>query len=1046
VRLVQFRRPLVIPAITAITLAGLAPSPASASPGGVRVLKTTTEYAEHPLGLDAPHPRLSWALGSAGRGQVQSAYELRVATDPVRLGSPDVWDSGKVASAQSVLVAYDGPALKPGTRYHWSVRVWDGGGRPSSWSRPTWWETGLMDGRAMGGQWIGHDAPLPLPTSFSGQNDPSQLKQGQTQGQTFTSDRPVTEVSMAAPTWNTGNSSMTLSLYKGGPGGELVARRRVTDHPDNADAKITLDAPAPAGTYYLEQSEPDGPIGWWSHTGGGYAQGEAYRDGRPAPGDRRFSFKTVRTGPDGTTPELRKEFEVGKKVKRARLYSTALGVYTTEINGHRVGRDELAPGWTDYNTRVQYQTYDVTSLLRRGGNAIGATIAPGWYAGHVASFGPDQYGQRPWFRAQLQVDYTDGTSGRVVTDPSWRSATGPVETSDLIMGEIYDARAETPGWSRAGYDDKAWKPVIMGGGVKAEPVAQVDPPVQVEQELAPVKVTEPKPGVHVFDLGQNMVGTVRLRVAGPKGRTVTIRHAEVLNKDGSIYTDNLRTAKATDTYTLKGGGTETYTPGFTFHGFRYVELTGYPGAPAKDAVVGRVMHTAAPFTMSFTTDVPMLNRLQHNITWGQRGNFLSVPTDTPARDERLGWTGDINVFARTAAYNMDSARFLTKWTQDVRDTQLGDGAFPDVAPRVGPIGGGAAGWGDAGVTVPWNLYQAYGDRQVLEQNYPAMQKWISYLEKNSSGLLRPASGYGDWLNVGDETPKDVIGTAYFAYSTTLVAEVARTLGRAAEAQHYDELAGRIRAAFQKAYVSGDGTVKGDTQTSYVLALSMDMLPEAARKPAADKLVQHIESKGWHLSTGFLGTPRLLPVLTETGHTDVAYRLLHQRTFPSWGYQIDKGATTMWERWDSIKPDGSFQDAGMNSFNHYAYGSVGEWMYQNITGITQAEPGFKRSLIRPRPGGEVHRADGRYDSVYGPVGSRWAVQDGRFTLEVTVPANTTAEVWVPAGSADAVTEGRGKAATATGVRFVRMQDGNAVFTVGSGSYHFSAAHFPAAQAG
>jgi alpha-L-rhamnosidase len=744
------------------------------------------------------------------------------------------------------------------------------------------------------------------------------------------------------------------------------------------------------------------------------------------------------------TPELRKEFQVGKKVERARLYSTALGVYTAEINGKRAGRDELAPGWTDYNTRVQYQTYDVTSLLRRGGNAIGATIAPGWYAGHVASFGPHQYGERPWFRARLEVDYTDGTSGSVVTDQSWRGATGPVETSDLIMGETYDARAETPGWSRDGYDDRAWKPVLVNGDVKAEPVAQADPPVQVERELTPVKVTEPKPGVHVFDLGQNMVGTVRLRVAGTKGRTVTIRHAEVLNEDGSIYTDNLRTAKATDTYTLRGGGTETYTPRFTFHGFRYVELTGYPGTPAKDAVVGRVMHTAAPFTLSFTTDVPMLNRLQHNITWGQRGNFLSVPTDTPARDERLGWSGDINVFARTAAYNMESARFLSKWMGDVRDTQLPDGAFPDVAPRVGPIGGGAAGWGDAGVTVPWNLYQAYGDRQVLEQNYPAMQKWISYLEKNSSGLLRPASGYGDWLNVGDETPKDVIGTAYFAYSTTLVAEAARTLGRPAEAQHYDELAGRIRAAFQKAYVSADSTVKGDTQTSYVLALSMDMLPEAARKPAADKLVERIESKGWHLSTGFLGTPRLLPVLTETGHTDVAYRLLHQRTFPSWGYQIDKGATTMWERWDSIKPDGSFQDAAMNSFNHYAYGSVGEWMYQNITGITQAEPGFRRSLIRPRPGGEVHRADGRYDSVYGPVGSRWAARDGRFTLDVTVPVNTTAEVWVPAASADAVTEGGRKAATATGVRFVRMQDGNAVFTVGSGSYHFSAAGFSAAQ--
>jgi alpha-L-rhamnosidase len=443
------------------------------------------------------------------------------------------------------------------------------------------------------------------------------------------------------------------------------------------------------------------------------------------------------------------------------------------------------------------------------------------------------------------------------------------------------------------------------------------------------------------------------------------------------------------------------------------------------------MHTAAPFTMDFTTDQPMLNQLHSNITWGQRGNFLSVPTDTPARDERLGWTGDINVFSRTATYNMESARFLTKWMQDMRDTQGSNGAFPDVAPRVGPLGEGSAGWGDAGVTVPWNLYQAYGDRQVLEQNYPAMRRWITYLENNSNGYLRPNSGYGDWLNVNDETPKDVIGTAYFAYVADLVAKVAHTLGKEDEAKQYEGTAAKVRDAFNKAYVTeGGARVKGDTQTAYVLALGMNMLPEAGKKPAADRLVQLVEARGWHLSTGFLGTPQLLPVLTATGHNDVAYRLLQQRTFPSWGYQIDRGATTMWERWDSIRPDGSFQDAGMNSFNHYAYGAVGEWMYENITGISAGEPGYRRTVVRPRPGGDLHRAGGRYDSVYGPIETKWSSKDGRFDLTVSVPVNTTAEVWVPAQAASEVSQ--------NGATFLRMQDGAAVFTVGSGTYRFTAA--------
>jgi alpha-L-rhamnosidase len=500
----------------------------------------------------------------------------------------------------------------------------------------------------------------------------------------------------------------------------------------------------------------------------------------------------------------------------------------------------------------------------------------------------------------------------------------------------------------------------------------------------------------------------------------------VLNPDGTLYTANLRTASATDTYTLKGGGEETYEPRFTFHGFRYVEVTGFPGTPPAKAVTGRVMHTSAPFTLDFETDVPMLNKLHSNITWGQRGNFLSVPTDTPARDERLGWTGDINVFAPTAAYTMESARFLTKWLVDLRDAQTPEGAFTDVAPMVGTVGNGVAGWGDAGVTVPWSLYQAYGDRQVLEDAWPSIQAWLKYLEKNSDNLLRPAGGYGDWLNVSDETPKDVIATAYFAHSADLAARTAKELGK--DSAPYLDLFERVRTAFQNAYVTAAGKVKGDTQTAYVLALSMNLLPDALRKASADRLVALIEAKDWHLSTGFLGTPRLLPVLTDTGHTDVAYRLLQQRSFPSWGYQIDRGSTTMWERWDSIRPDGSFQTPDMNSFNHYAYGSVGEWMYTNVAGISAGRPGYREIVIRPRPGGDVTSSRATFASVYGPVSTRWRQRSGGFVLTCAVPPNTTAEVWVPGEDPDAVTH--------THATFLRTEDGCVVYRVGSGEHRFT----------
>ncbi|MEV7341897.1 alpha-L-rhamnosidase [Streptomyces sp. NPDC093544] len=1036
------------------------PVSAEAQRGAPRVTAPTVEYVQHPLGLDAQHPRMSWPMASDRPGVRQSAYQVRVASSASGLSHPDVWDSGKVVSGESVLVPYTGPQLKPRTRYFWSVRVWDTDGNASGWSAPSWWETGLMESAQWSAEWISAppvltDAP-PLEGSawiWFPEGDPAnsapagtrwfrrtvEIPDGVTAATlTITADNvyavsvngtEVARTDLATEFENWRRPAVIDVLPQVGSGKNVIAVSAInaTVGPAGLDAVLTLHTASGEQRIVTDaswKSTDQEPADNWREAGfddGGWPAAKVAAAWGAGPWGRVVPVKYAAN-------QLRHEFRLPrKKVSRARLYATALGVYEAHLNGRRVGRDQLAPGWTDYRERVQYQTYDVTKLLRIGGNAIGAYVAPGWYAGNVGMFGPHQYGERPALLAQLEIEYADGTSERITSGADWRAAAGPIVAADLLGGETYDARKETPGWTSPGFDDRTWLDVSGAGDAAPDLiVAQVDGPVRVAEELSVKKVTEPEPGVFVLDLGQNMVGSVRLRVTGDAGTAVRLRHAEVLNPDGTLYTANLRTAAATDTYTLKGGGEETYEPRFTFHGFRYVEVTGFPGTPSAKAVTGRVMHTSAPFTFEFETDVPMLNKLHRNITWGQRGNFLSVPTDTPARDERLGWTGDINVFAPTAAYTMESARFLSKWLVDLRDAQTAEGAFTDVAPMVGTIGNGVAGWGDAGVTVPWSLYQAYGDRQVLEDAWPSIEAWLTYLEKHSGGLLRPDAGYGDWLNVSDETPKDVVATAYFAHSADLAARTAKELGR--DSAPYLDLFERIRAAFRHAYVTADGRVKGDTQTAYVLALSMDLLPTALRTAAADRLVALIEAKDWHLSTGFLGTPRLLPVLTATGHTDVAYRLLQQRSFPSWGYQIDKGATTMWERWDSIRPDGSFQTPDMNSFNHYAYGSVGEWMYANIAGISAGRPGYREIVIRPRPGGQVTTARATFASVYGPISTQWRQRTDGFLLTCAVPPNTTAEVWIPAAAPDAVAH--------THATFLRHEDGCVVYQVGSGSHRFT----------
>jgi alpha-L-rhamnosidase len=563
-------------------------------------------------------------------------------------------------------------------------------------------------------------------------------------------------------------------------------------------------------------------------------------------------------------------------------------------------------------------------------------------------------------------------------------------------------------------------------------------PVRELGELKPKKETEPQPGHWIFDLGQNIVGVVRLNVSAPTGTEVTLRHGEMLNPDGTLYTKNLRSARATDHYICKGTGVEIWRPRFTFHGFRFVEITGLTTNPGPDAVTGIVIGSDTPHTGDFTCSDPRVNQLESNIQWGQRGNYLSVPTDCPQRDERLGWMGDAQVFVRTATYNADVAAFFTKWLVDVDDGQSSEGAFSDVSPNT--MGrGGAPGWGDAGVICPWTIYETYGDKCILEHDLPAMIKWVEYLRRHSDNLIRDrdrGNDYGDWLSIHADTPKDLIATAYFAYSTHLVARSCAALGRSEDAAKYEKLFQGIKVAFDKRYVAADGRIEGDTQTAYDMALKFDLLPGDLRAKAAQYLVDDIKAGGWHLSTGFLGVSYLLPVLAQAGRDEIAYRLLLQDTYPSWLFPVEHDATTIWERWDGWTPDKGFQDPGMNSFNHYALGSCGEFLFSGIGGIRPASPGYKTILIDPIVGKGLTWAKTSYDSIHGQIATFWKVEGNRLLLEVTVPANTTATVCIPATAVAGITESGKPIEKSEGVKLLRQEKDKVFLEVGSGTYKFA----------
>ncbi|MDN3657608.1 family 78 glycoside hydrolase catalytic domain [Ferruginibacter paludis] len=746
---------------------------------------------------------------------------------------------------------------------------------------------------------------------------------------------------------------------------------------------------------------------------------------------------------------FRNQFALAKKIKSATLYITAHGMYEVQLNGKRVGDAYLAPGWTSYNKRLQYQAYDVTNMLSNGNNVIGATVGNGWYRGFLAwDDNKNIYGKKLGLLAQVNVVYTDGTREAIVTDDKWKSTNSAIKSVEIYHGETFDAREEKNGWAATGYNDGGWKGVNLLTTTFDNLISTENEPVRKHETFKAIKVITTPSGEKVLDFGQNLVGWVIVKAKGNAGDKIVIKHAEILDKAGNFYTENLRAAKATATYILKGGAEETFEPHFTFYGFRYIKLENYPGTINPDNFTAVTLYSDMKPTGTFSSSNALVNQLQHNIQWGQRGNFLDVPTDCPQRDERLGWTGDAQAFSRTASFNFGVNNFFDKWMKDVAADQLADGRIPHVIPNVlGPDNGGSAGWADVATIIPWNMYLAYGDKKILETQYPSMKAWVKFMtDKSKNDLWNIGFHFGDWLfyrpfddNDGRSavTDKYLIAQCFYANSVQLLINTSKVLNKADDEATYTALLKRVKDAFLKEYVTPSGRLVSGTQTAYVLALNFDMLPENLRKQAAERLAENVKSYDTHLTTGFLGTPYLCHVLTRFGYSDIAYSLLLQQDYPSWLYPVKMGATTIWERWDGQKPDSTFQTPGMNSFNHYAYGAIGDWMYRQMVGLDTYEdgPGYKHIRVKPHVGGGFTNASASLQTYYGTFSSGWKTEDNKILMDVEIPANTTATIYVPATAATAVTENGKAVSTIADIKVSGTEEGYVLLQVGSGKYHF-----------
>jgi alpha-L-rhamnosidase len=1083
---------------------------AGSEQGGVRAEELHTNGRRDPIGLGTDRPLLGWVAVSANRGGAQTAWQVRVrrelqapepsASDsagpaaPGRAGSEHgevVWDSGRVDSAESVDVAYGGADLAPRSRYTWTVRLWDEEGSAGPWSEPASFETGLDSASDRAATWI--SAPweedlatrLPLDSVEPLRSLTRIWLPGATRiglrarlrvapGRAVIAAPLVLGGALVRSVWVDGRA-VRLPEPADGVGADVPAGRSVdvaallrrgeqAGPPRHSVLAVEAESPrgvpggllgrlevlaegAAAATLVTDTSwrvHPDPPAGWsapdFDDEGWAFAE-EVGRHGDPPWGREPLAHRP--------SPYLRRAFRLDGPVRRARLYSSACGVYHLSVNGTPVSDERLAPGWTDYHQRIAYRCDDVTALLGGGDNTLTAVIGDGWWAGNIASFGPFQYGTARCLWARLEIDLLDGRRAVVCSDETWEAAEGPIRYADLQNGEVCDTRyGDRLHGPPAGATGR-WQPAVALPGPGGRLVPAEGPPIRVLHELTPVRVEPRADGSSIVDFGQNLVGWVSLVVRERRGTRVLVRHAEALDADGGLYVDNLRSARQTDELICSGDGDEVLEPLFSVHGFRYAEVSGISGPLDPGAIRARVAHADMEQIGEFSCSDPRLNRLQANIVWGARGNFLSVPTDCPQRDERLGWSGDAQVFARTAAFNYDTRRFFRKWLTDLTDAQRASGGVSFVAPHVinrddatlSEEQRSSAGWGDAVVIVPAEQHRAFADRRAVELTYAAGCRWLAWLDEHSDGHLRPPVGFGDWLSLGPETPREVVATAFFARSAELLAGLADTLGWADDAAAHRARHAAVRAAFRRAFVRA-GRVEGATQAAQVLALAFGLLDRAEIPAAVEVLVADIRARNGHLSTGFLATPYLLGVLADHGRLDVAYQLLLEESHPSWLYPIAHGATTMWERWDTWTEHGGFQDPHMNSLNHYAYGAVGAFLYEVVGGLVPAEPGYRRFVVHPRPGGGLRSARVAYRSVRGRIVVAWrAPGDGSLEVDTEVPVGCEAEVRLPGGAGRVLSEGGRALEEVAGVRVLSSGDGWVSLGVASGVYRFASRRGP-----
>ena len=745
---------------------------------------------------------------------------------------------------------------------------------------------------------------------------------------------------------------------------------------------------------------------------------------------------------------LRKSFEISKKVKRATAYATALGLYELQFNSQKVGDANFLPGWTDYDKRLYYQTYDITDYIQQGENIVGAVIADGWYAGYIGyallvrlDRVREFYGVNPSFMGQIHLEYEDGSSEIIATDTTWKANEGAIREADIIMGETYDARQENSGWTAPNFDDSNWKaPKVYtypNGRLQAHPGTLV----KDRERLVPKNITEPEPGVFVFDLGKNFAGIAELKVQGPKGTKVELRFGEILKSDGNVQTENLRKARATDTYILKGEGVEVWRPKFTYHGFQYVEVKGFPGRPSADAITGIVLSSIETEASTFSSSNPMNNTLFENIKTTQSANFFEVPTDCPQRDERLGWTGDAQTYMRSATYNADVSAFMTKFLIDLDDAQRWYGAYPNFAPfpysrpnQYSPA------WMDAGVIIPYNMYKVYNDTRILEYMYAGMEKFMEFQEDASTDYLRPGGGnnWGDWLAVNEETSHDYVGASFYGYDAKLMAEMAEALDNKEDAKKYNLLFENIKKAFAEKYILENGRTSEDTQTTYALALYFDLYPEGLAKKGAARLAEKINNNGFKFSTGFLGTKHVMLALSKYGYNDLAYKLFKQTKYPSWGYSVENGSTSIWERWNSYtKDDAANSDinAAMNSFSHYAFGSVAEWMFQHAAGIDTEDSGYRNIILKPAISREMDFIEGSYASINGTISSAWKWKGNKLVMDIEIPINTSAKIHIPTSKASNIKEANQPLLKVPTIKILKSNEKETILEVGSGSYSF-----------